>query len=708
MRGYSGFALLVYAVGVLIPTAVQGYSIRSLTQYNTTTLENIEIYTPAQKVRPSAEFNITFTIGLEERPIKLALRPNHDLILNQPHINFLGGDGGLQRSERLQRNSHKVFRGSVFAETTAFRWERVGWARINVLRDGFDPLFSGAFSLSGVQYEIKIESVSTDQGDRQMVVYRDSESAEPPIPHTAWSEPIHLFRRQNLLDSSDMAETIGDTSGCPSSRRVALMGIATDCVYTSGFDTSDDLIQSLVTMVNTASEIFESSFNIALSLNNITIEEEDCPSTASSDTPWNVGCGAGDLNWRLGQFTQWRGQIRNDDNAYWTLMSGCPTGTEVGVSWVGELCNEEMGANVVGLANNQWQVFAHESGHTFGAYHDCDASTCSLGQCCPLSSTICDAGGQYIMNPVSTSPQTEFSECTIGNVCSSMQSGRVSTQCLTTNAAANPTIDGGECGNGIVEVGEDCDCGDDCDNNPCCNGATCQFIGDAVCDDSSGSCCQDCQFASSGTVCRAATSECDTEETCPGDSGDCPDDEYETNGQSCGDGDDRFCSSGQCTNRNLQCQAAVNGDNSTISACGNSTCTLQCSSGWAGSTSCSNVGDVLDGTPCDTGLCQNGVCRSSTQDDDQDDGESWVDENRDLIIGLSAGIGGFIVLSLLACIAYCCCCRRKPKTVPVATQTPLRPMPHGYYPPPAYTHRPPPQQQWQHPQQHQTPFYRYA
>jgi hypothetical protein len=116
-------------------------------------------------------------------------------------------------------------------------------------------------------------------------------------------------------------------------------------------------------MVNTASEVYERSFNISLALHDLTISDRDCPSTPSSSTSWNADCSAGDLNWRLSQFTSWRGSL-NDDNAYWTLMTGCPSGQEVGVSWLGQLCtsNREWqsasGANVVARTRSEWQVFA--------------------------------------------------------------------------------------------------------------------------------------------------------------------------------------------------------------------------------------------------------------------------------------------------------------------------------------------------------------
>jgi len=57
-------------------------------------------------------------------------------------------------------------------------------------------------------------------------------------------------------------------------------------------------------------------------------------------------------------------------------MSGCPTGTEVGVAWLGQLCNTGSsgsdpevvsGTGVSTATRTEWQVVAHEIGHNFGA-----------------------------------------------------------------------------------------------------------------------------------------------------------------------------------------------------------------------------------------------------------------------------------------------------------------------------------------------------
>ncbi|KAL2801806.1 Metallo-peptidase family M12-domain-containing protein [Aspergillus granulosus] len=674
LRYPLSWILLIFAI------QVSSYSLHPTTPYNTTSLSNIVIHTASQRISPNAPFNLTFLLADYAQPLKLALQPNHDLLHQDPEIQYIDRNGLSRRTEILQRHRYCVFKGSVLSGNEITGWTKVGWTRISVLRDGTEPLFDGAFSVGNVQYHVKAEGgvmVAFYASDEDEVLStigdRSSDSGMngtdiDTTPHFA----SQLRKRQFGFNPPNLVNTIGSIDGCPTDRRIALVGIATDCTFTGTFSSQEELVDSILSMVNTASEVFENTFNIALAVGNLTIEEEDCPTSPSSDLPWNVGCSGGlDLNWRLQQFTSWRATNGGSDNAYWTLLSGCPTGTEVGVSWVGELCNEELSANVVALAQNQWQVFAHESAHTFGAYHDCDSSTCSISsqrsQCCPLSTSTCSADAQYLMNPVSTSPQREFSPCTVGNVCSAFDTGRVSTQCLTTNANTPPTISAGECGNGIVEVGEECDCGGEegCAGNECCDGAT---------------------------FCRAAIGECDIEETCSGDEAACPSDRFEDDGASCGSGSDLFCSSGQCTNRDMQCQAMVTGDNSTISSCGNSTCVLECTSTWVDG-SCARGGNVLDGTPCDGGMCRGGQCRSRSRRDD--DVESWVQRNLSLVIGLSAGIGGLLLLLIVSCIAYCCCCRRRPKAIP--NQAPLPPI-VGYAPPP-YSRRP---------AVPSTPYYRYA
>ncbi len=61
----------------------------------------------------------------------------------------------------------------------------------------------------------------------------------------------------------------------------------------------------------------------------------------------------------------------------------------------------------------------------------------------------------------------------------------------------------GLCGNGVLDDGEDCDCGspDDCAKiDPCCDPVTCRLKREAQC--SAGPCCDDnCRVSEQSTAC---------------------------------------------------------------------------------------------------------------------------------------------------------------------------------------------------------------
>ena len=62
-----------------------------------------------------------------------------------------------------------------------------------------------------------------------------------------------------------------------------------------------------------------------------------CPSQPDPTLPWNIPCSGAALDDRLSIFSQWRGQKGQDGAGLWHLMSGCPTGAEVGIAWLATL-----------------------------------------------------------------------------------------------------------------------------------------------------------------------------------------------------------------------------------------------------------------------------------------------------------------------------------------------------------------------------------
>ena len=615
--------------------------------------------------------------------MRLSLEPNHDILAEDASVDFLDTAGNVLYTEPIIRQDYKVFKGDAWERDCEGGWTHVGWARIVIRRDGVDPLFEGAFTIMHDHHHIQLRSnyMSTKHAldpqveysdDEYMVLFRDSDigqvrrleskraiggnpacsahqlafNKDPLNPIFApvvkrdvgfWgSAPTSSLFGKRQIDGSGIAtggnsagvnlkSTIGNSVGCPVTRKVAFVGIATDCTYTGTFNSSDTARQNIITQLNSASNVYEKTFNITLGLRNLTVSNGSCPGTPPAATPWNLPCGNTTITDRLNLFSQWRGG-KNDNNAYWTLLTKCNTDSEVGLAWLGQLCVSDVnqagsevvsGANVVARTSTEWQVIAHESGHTFGAVHDCDSQTCSDGstenaqQCCPLSASSCDAGAQYIMNPSTGQGITAFSPCSVGNVCSAIGRNSVNSSCLSDNKGVT-TISGNQCGNGIVEAGEDCDCGGtaNCGNNACCDPTTCKFKNNAVCDDSNEDCCKSCQFASSGTVCRPSTGVCDPQEMCSGNAAICPPDSTAPNGQSCGNTSAHLqCSSGQCTSRDVQCKTLMGSytANNDTYACNSQDCTLSCASPEFGPGTCYSMQqNFLDGTLCGGGgKCSN-------------------------------------------------------------------------------------------------------
>lgn len=560
-------------------------------------LQDLHFSSSPQNLDAYSKFQVEFTIAKERQRIRLNLEPSRNVISRLTDVGHVGPDGTAGLSNALTgRGSPLLYKGDAFiSDVEKQTWRKVGWARIMVratARNG-RHLLQGAFNLDGDYHHI---SLSSNLGRRQfsldgtlpetdspyMVVWRESDTVEQDggisqrslsnaslcgtqsldrrspsldldgrdrkrdMPRYGFLERV---RRQNGIGQIDPVDVIGSTSGCPSTRRVAMIGVATDCSYTAEFDSLEDARENIISQVNIASQVYEDAFNISLAIRNLTISDPSCPSTGSSSTPWNLPCSStADISRRLSLFSGWRSQFR-DDNAAWSLMSACESGSTVGMAWIGNICSRGgrswrggssvSSANVVIRTVAEWQVFAHELAHNFGASHDCTSESCSgdspVEGCCPLSRSTCDASGQYIMNPRSGRELREFSPCTIGTICTAIGDDLIDTSCLVDEDDA-PDINESQCGNGIVEPGEACDCGGEegCPENSCCNPSTCQLQRGAACDPATDACCTDqCQVASSGQVCRASTGSCDPEETCDGTSSRCPEDERD---DSCGNG----------------------------------------------------------------------------------------------------------------------------------------------------------------------------
>lgn len=226
------------------------------------------------------------------------------------------------------------------------------------------------------------------------------------------------------------------------------------------------------------------------------------------------------------------------------------------------------------------------------------------------------------------------SSCTIGNICSAIGRRSVDTTCLSLNRDVE-LIAENRCGNGIVEQGEECDCGGEegCENTTCCDPRTCKFTPGSICDDSNDDCCNNCQYKPKGTLCRASQGTCDPEEVCTGTEAQCPKDIIKPDGTNCANG--LKCASGLCTSRDEQCRTIMGtfeGNNSTAS-CSDTSCQITCRAPEFGPRVCYDVKqNFLDGTVCNgDGKCRAGSCVGATAFGSV---KSWIEQVRFLLSSL--------------------------------------------------------------------------
>ncbi|CAG8613941.1 6033_t:CDS:10, partial [Funneliformis caledonium] len=470
-----------------------------------------------------------------------------------------------------------------------------------------------------------------------------------------------------------------DVTGCPTGRKIAYMASAADCTYVDHYKSADAARKQILQNWGTASAVYERTFNVTLGLIKIEILPQLCPKTPDPAFPFNRPCEEKyTINDRLSDFSQWRGKSPDDGAGLWHLMSKCNTGTKVGVAWLGQLCKSEStlqdqgqyvsGTGVSTVVKEEWKVVAHEVGHGFGAVHDCVAGNCPCNgcECCPLSQTVCNADNKFLMNPTSNVATNDFSPCTINDICSTLPN---MDSCLQ-DPGSKSILSQSMCGNGLKEDNEECDCGTDCASDPCCDGTTCRYKGNAVCDDINDMCCNKCQFKPANELCRPASSDCDIPEYCNGTSGVCPFDQHVADGTVCAP--NLACAGGQCTSRDNQCltRGGRLGITKACSLLSDSypTCTISCANPNDTRSCIEMSGFFVDGTPCGFGgRCNKGQCGSGSISNSL---SSWINQHKRTIIPIAAVIGALLLCCILHCVYRCKKRRNNPTKLRIPSQSP--------------------------------------
>uniref|UniRef100_A0A7N4Q1K3 ADAM metallopeptidase domain 15 n=1 Tax=Sarcophilus harrisii TaxID=9305 RepID=A0A7N4Q1K3_SARHA len=251
---------------------------------------------------------------------------------------------------------------------------------------------------------------------------------------------------------------------------------------------------------------------------------------------------SGDLGDVLRAFNRWRARelARRARHDAAHLIVGAAAGERAGEAFLGGACAPGRAAGVEAFPHEDPAAFAallaHELGHNLGMSHDHPACLCPDRPSCLMGAPVRLQGG--------------FSNCSLGDFYTFVRPPRGA--CLYDEPAAAPAPREPRCGDGVVDAGEECDCGDPgaCPEAACCL-PSCRRRPGAQC--AAGPCCRACRLVEAARPCRPSADQCDLPEYCDGASPHCPPDSYKQDGAPCrGEG---RCYRGRCRSLRGQCEA---------------------------------------------------------------------------------------------------------------------------------------------------------
>ncbi|XP_030629939.1 disintegrin and metalloproteinase domain-containing protein 11 [Chanos chanos] len=383
----------------------------------------------------------------------------------------------------------------------------------------------GMFSDGNFSYGIEPAPDSDNQ--QSHVVYRMPKiQMIPPCPGVCWTQlklglclPLQVRRGQRTVQTE--------------TKYVELLVVNDYDLFVQMRRSTPQTRNFAKAVVNMADAIYKEQLNTRIVL--VAME------TWSSQNMVSVG---DDPLLTLRDFMKYRKENIKEKSDAAHLFSGRTfQSTRSGTAYVGGICSLTRGGGVneYGNVGPMAITLCQSLGQNLGMMWNKDRAAAGDCRCPdPWLGCIMEDTGYYLPR--------KFSRCSIDEYIHFLQQGGGS--CLFNK----PTklLDPPECGNGFVEVGEECDCGSQVEcsraGGACCK--KCTLTHDAMC--SNGLCCNRCRYEQRGVTCRDAVNDCDIPEMCTGDSSQCPHNVHKLDGYMCDTGQGR-CYGGRCKTRDAQC-----------------------------------------------------------------------------------------------------------------------------------------------------------
>ncbi|XP_057553135.1 disintegrin and metalloproteinase domain-containing protein 5-like [Hippopotamus amphibius kiboko] len=260
----------------------------------------------------------------------------------------------------------------------------------------------------------------------------------------------------------------------------------------------------------------------------------------------------GHPNHVLYRFIEWKYESLSHPHHTAYLFAFRKTPTFIGATTPGKICDKNFAAGFAlyseGLSLESYAVsIVQLLGLNVGMSYDNPEICHCLGDVCTMSPEAVHSGGIR-----------DFSTCSLDDF--KYFAAHSGIECLHKILPDEPVYKQKKvCGNGILESGEQCDCGTllNCTHPNCCNPASCTKKKNKLC--GSGACCtQDCKVKPVNTPCREPVDECDFLEFCNGNNSQCVPDTFARDGQRCDSGDS-FCYGGRCRSFTRQCKQLIGG-----------------------------------------------------------------------------------------------------------------------------------------------------